>query len=493
MAIKKLNKNNLTPVKISLSSADGLYFLKMKDLSFECLYIIRFEDKDFKGLGLIGEVESYIYIGSKLIFNKIKTEGPTWAAKHTRVVEVTSQMEVLYTPKTGNVKVPKQRKEAIPSGPQNDKRVENKSNVHSLKKYENKQKAITRSNEVKKVLIIDDSKTIQKLLKKIIEPSKKLKVIGVADRPSVARQLIEREKPDLITLDIHMPEMNGVEFLKSYLCELNINIVMISSVSMNEGPLVMDALSNGASTYIQKPSVGEIDKIGPSILEELEEVSNNVYMKTAMTKTKTNHVVQSNFRFSQLDGLVAIGSSTGGTQALQTLFTSLPDEIPAIAIVQHIPAVFSKALADRLNLLCKFTVKEAENNEEVKKNTIYIAPGGQQFKIIKKAGKKIIEINDDDPVNRFKPSVDYLFHSLAKIGCQTGVILTGMGRDGAKGLLELKESGALTIAQDEETSVVFGMPKEAIALGAADKVCPLGKMGEEIILSYNRATKPKAA
>ena len=339
---------------------------------------------------------------------------------------------------------------------------------------------ILNKGKKRKVLIVDDSKSIQKLLTKIISSSDLLEIMGVADRPSVAREMIEKERPDLITLDIHMPEMTGIEFLKTYLKGKFIPTAMISSVSVSEGPTVMEALANGATTYIQKPSLDKLTEESVRIITKLESISGGVTQTISKESfVKTNH------KFNDLNGLIAIGSSTGGTQALESIFLCLPDKIPPIVVVQHIPAVFSKALADRLNGLCPFKVKEAENGEKLKENVVYIAQGGKQFKVNM---KRCVEITDDPPLNRFCPSVDYLFNSLPALGEKKliGVILTGMGKDGAKGLLKLKECGAKTIAQDEKTSVVFGMPKEAIKLGAADVVSPLEDVANNIVLSYNQ-------
>ncbi len=282
-----------------------------------------------------------------------------------------------------------------------------------------------------------------------------------------------------------MPEMTGVDFLKLHLKNLNIPVVIVSSVSMAEGPLVMDALANGAIDYIQKPVINQMHEIEAMIIEKLESISrsNKIVFQTSSKKKKTV--------FNNTEGLVVIGSSTGGTQALQEIFTNLPDEIPPILVVQHIPAVFSKALADRLNALCKFEIKEAVDHDLVKKNCIYIAPGGTQMRLIKRGNELRLNITDDPPVNRFKPSVDYLFDSVAQIAPNSliGVILTGMGKDGAKGLLALKKIGAITIAQDEASSIVFGMPKEAIAIGGASLVVPLPNIAETLVMEHSKQVK----
>jgi two-component system chemotaxis response regulator CheB len=233
----------------------------------------------------------------------------------------------------------------------------------------------------------------------------------MAERPSEVEALILKYKPDVITLDIHMPEMDGVTLLKQIAPKFNIPTVMISSISMAEGPMVLEALENGAVDYIQKPELSEIVKVTPLILEKvrmaaqanLSKPSHNKKSKPVQTKA-----------LCDLSSLIVLGSSTGGTEAIREIITALPDKIPPMLIVQHIPAVFSAAFAKRMNDLCPFEVKEAEDGDEVRANRILIAPGGKQMKFIYKNGKGTVEINDDEPVNRFKPSVDYLFSSVAK-------------------------------------------------------------------------------
>jgi two-component system chemotaxis response regulator CheB len=341
----------------------------------------------------------------------------------------------------------------------------------------------------KKVLIIDDSTALTKLLAHIINSSEHLEVMGICHRPSEADLFLKTNCPDIITLDIHMPEMNGVEYLKTKLRFLKIPVVMISSVSIAEGPLVLEALANGAWTYIQKPSINDLQESSLDINEKLEAIS---YQKSTDSIEMTQSMVKSG-EFFDTKGLIAIGSSTGGTIALQHILTSLPKSIPPIVIVQHIPAVFSKAFADRLNELCPFTIKEAIDQEKIKCDTVYIAPGGKQMQILSKADELYIQITDDEPVNRFKPSVDYLFHSISKCRLPNLVcaILTGMGKDGAQGLLNLKKLGAKTLAQDEASCVVFGMPKEAIAIGAADYIVPLNELANKLVITYNEKKSSK--
>lgn len=333
-----------------------------------------------------------------------------------------------------------------------------------------------------KVLIVDDSKTIRTILSKIFLSDPMFEVCAMAEKPSEVEALILKHKPDVITLDIHMPEMDGVTLLKTIIApKYHIPTVMISSISMAEGPMVLDALENGAVDYIQKPEMSEIASVTPFILEKVRTAAMANVNKTA--RREKSKPIQTK-EMCNLDSLIVLGSSTGGTEAIREILTALPNKIPPMLIVQHIPAVFSLAFAKRMNELCPFDVKEAEDGDEVRQNRVLIAPGGFQMKMVQKNGKVFVEINDDAPVNRFKPSVDYMFMTVAKnlYTHTVAVILTGMGKDGAKGMLELRNLGVRTIAQDEETSVVFGMPKEAIHIGGAEFVEPLGSIAERITL-----------
>ena len=246
----------------------------------------------------------------------------------------------------------------------------------------------------------------------------------------------------------------------------------------------------GAVDYIQKPSLKDIPIVTPQIREKIKTAAGaKVTVKSVAVKTSV--LTKSSKEEIDMDYLIAIGSSTGGTEALREILTSLPDEIPPGLIVQHIPAVYSKAFADRMNELCAFRVKEAEHGELIKKSCVYIAPGGKQMTIKRNKAELEIVIDDSPPVNRHKPSVDVLFDSVANLVLKkvTAAILTGMGADGAKGLLRLKQLGSHTLAQDEMTSVVYGMPKEAFKLGAVEKVSPLSEIALNLVSFC--AVKPK--
>lgn len=344
------------------------------------------------------------------------------------------------------------------------------------------------SREVK-VLIVDDSKAMRLVLRKMLETEKSIKVIGEADKPSEALKFLEGPiKPDVVTLDIQMPEMSGVELFKVIHARYAIPSVMVSSIGLNQGHEVMDALEAGAFDYFQKPEMSEVAQRGRALQEML-------LMAAGSQNQQKKHRDRSNVsglqKITRLSGaeLIAIGASTGGTEAIRRLFERLPAEIPPIVVVQHIPPFFSAAFAERLNRLFSFEVREAKDGDEVKSGVVLIAPGGLHMTIEKKDGHLFARVQDGATVNRFKPSVDVLFNSVAKVIGEkaTGIILTGMGEDGAKGLLEMKRKGARTIGQDEGSCVVYGMPRAAAELGAVAEVAPLDEIANLLSQARTRA------
>lgn len=332
-----------------------------------------------------------------------------------------------------------------------------------------------------KVLIVDDSKTIRDLLFKILQQDPNLEVVGQAEDPLKAELLLPTAKPDVITLDIHMPRMTGVQWLKTLIPQYKLPVVMITSLELKDGNEVFEALELGAVDYIQKPSLQDLSAVSPIIREKVV----NASTAKVRPKEKTKKFIPSSISNQSFDPhlVIALGASTGGTEALREVLTGLPKNIPPIVIVQHIPPVFSRAFADRMNSLCPFDVKEAESGDAVHSNRVLIAPGGKQMKLIRKPSGLFVEVNDDDPMTRHKPSVDYLFHSVAEIiGKKAiGAILTGMGSDGAKGLLHMKERGAQTFSQDEDTCVVYGMPKAAWETGASQSQVRLEEFASKIV------------
>ncbi len=342
----------------------------------------------------------------------------------------------------------------------------------------------------KKVLIVDDSKTIRQLLIKILSEDPQLEIVAETDKPLDVERLIEKHRPDVITLDIHMPDMDGVTLLKKIQPKYKIPTVMISSISKEEGGQVLDALESGAIDYIQKPSMNDLREVAGQIRERIK-VAASAKIRTKKTVTRRSGVSP----LVDKQALIVLGSSTGGTEAIREILQALPSEIPPMLIVQHIPPVFSAAFAARLNELCPFEVKEAAHGDEIKPNRVLIAPGGKQMAVKALKDKFVVVINDDPPMNRHKPSVDYMFQSVAETGMKkvVGVILTGMGADGAREMKKLRDMGIKTIAQDKDSCVVFGMPREAIQLGGVDFILPLDQIASKMMDLCSQFAKVKKA
>ena len=324
------------------------------------------------------------------------------------------------------------------------------------------------------IMIVDDSAPIRKILRRMLEVNPEFEIIHEARDAFHAQKLMRDKMPDVITMDINMPGMDGVSFLGQYMKKTPVPTIMVSSLGQPESGPIFDALELGAFDYVQKPQFSEIESMTPDLHEKVKAafLSGKKLRKKDIVSGKVDITLSSSLLSTWI---VAIGASTGGTEAIRDILIRLPRDIPPIVIVQHIPPIFSKAFADRMNQLCSFEVKEACNGDEPRAGLALIAPGGKQMKLEQKGEKVRISITDDPPVNRFKPSVDYLFNSVSRIAGRklVGILLTGMGNDGANGLLEIRKRGVLTIAQNEESSVVFGMPKAAIELNAASKVASL--------------------
>lgn len=332
-----------------------------------------------------------------------------------------------------------------------------------------------------KVLIVDDSAMVRSILQKELSKDPDIEVIGTAPDPYVARDKIVQLKPDVITLDIEMPRMDGITFLKKLMQYYPLPVIIVSSLTPKGGELAMEALEAGAVEVLCKPgaaytvgdmSVELIDKIKASArvrVQKKEITSPTMYKKLSLTKT-TNKVV-------------VIGASTGGTEALANILKVLPPNSPGIAIVQHMPEHFTRSFADRLNELCDIEVKEASNGDSVIPGRALIAPGNYHMLLKRSGAQYYVEVKSGPLVSRHRPSVDVLFKSASQYGGKNvvGVIMTGMGKDGAEGMKLMHEQGAKTIAQDESTCIVFGMPKEAIALNAVDYVLPLDKIPQKIL------------
>jgi two-component system chemotaxis response regulator CheB len=335
-----------------------------------------------------------------------------------------------------------------------------------------------------RVGIVDDSKPIRMLLQKMLAEAPGFEVVWEVGLPSQALREMQRLRPDVITLDLHMPEMNGVQLLESYMETMPIPTVVISSLSKDESPLVFAALENGAVDYVQKPSASDWGAATDLIVDKVRAAAQAKIQRKRAPAPQPRRLGS---RPAASGLIVAIGGSTGGTEALREILTQLPAEIPPVVIVQHIPAVFSLALANRLNELCPFAVKEAEDGDELLPGRVLIAPGGRHLEVRRHGSALRAALLDSEPVNRHRPSVDVLFDSVAAVcgSAAIGVILTGMGADGARGMLAMREAGARTFAQDEESCVVFGMPKEAIRLGGVDKIVGLSEIPEALMRAWH--------
>lgn len=342
----------------------------------------------------------------------------------------------------------------------------------------------------KRVMIVDDSGTMRKVLRQIFESDPALEVVAETGRPSEAENLVAKHEPDVVTLDIHMPEMDGITLLKKLHAKFPIPYVMISSVSQEEGVEVLKALEHGAVDYIEKPSFDQIDAVSGEILEKIKAASEAKIVRSLPTK---KGVISPDTKMN-VEIPILIGSSTGGTEALRELLIRLPKQIPPILIVQHIPAVFSLALATRLNEMCPFEVREAQQGDTVKPGLVLIAPGGQHMTVRGSGRASSVVIQDGPAGYRHKPAVDVLFDSAVNVygaNCKA-IILTGMGDDGAKGMLKLKKLGVETVAQDEKTCVVYGMPRCAVELGAVDHILPLDEIPNWLVKTLSGRKKSAA-
>ena len=342
-----------------------------------------------------------------------------------------------------------------------------------------------------RVLVVDDSRLVREILVDIIDSHSDMRVIGVAEDPYQARALIDELKPDVLTLDVEMPHMSGLQFLEKLMRARPMPVVMISAHTQDGSAITLQALELGAVDFVPKPRLN--DRLGKDYRDTVAEKIRAACIARVQARPSTAYApairapakVARGTLNDRCDSIVAVGASTGGTEALRTLLTQLPADAPAVLVAQHMPEYFTRLFAERLNGLCQIPVQEAVNNQPVRGGHAYIAPGGQHLRVHRggEPGHFVLRLSADDPVNLHRPSVDVLFDSVASaLGNRAvGVILTGMGRDGAAGLLRLKRAGAYTLAQDEATSVVFGMPREAIALGAVDEVAPIHSMADRVL------------
>jgi len=350
-----------------------------------------------------------------------------------------------------------------------------------------------------KVLIVDDSALVRQTLISILQTDPAIEVVGVAADPYIAVEKIKQCVPDVITLDIEMPRMDGLTFLKKLMAQQPIPVVVISTLTEKGTDSALLALQYGAVEILAKPKVNTKALLEQSTIElcdkvkaaaqaqvkkktfnfgnDINEVSPKLSADAIISKAERSSLVQTT------ETVIAIGASTGGTEAIKTFLMGFPSDCPGIVIVQHMPEMFTSQFARRLNDLCNITVKEAKTGDKVIRGQALLAPGGKHLLLKRSGAVYHVEVVEGPLVNRHRPSVDVLFRSVARYAGKNvvGVILTGMGDDGAKGMLEMKEAGAYTIAQDEASCVVYGMPKEAVKLGGVDKIMSLVEISKYIM------------
>lgn len=337
-----------------------------------------------------------------------------------------------------------------------------------------------------KVLVVDDSAIVRKIFTEELSGERGIEVVGSAPDPYIARDKIVRLKPDVVTLDIEMPRMDGITFLKKLMKYYPLPVIIVSSLTPKGGKLALEAIENGAVEVLPKPggpySVGDMrhqlaDKIRAAARAR-------VTRRNSSSVVEHSHVKEFNCSLNETTNkVIAIGASTGGTEALKKVLSQFPPTIPGIAVVQHMPPTFTTTFAERLNGLCAIEVKEASDGDTVRPGLALIAPGNYHMLLRRSGARYYVSVRDGPLVLSQRPAVDVLFKSTARYAGPNavGVILTGMGSDGARGMVEMREAGARTIGQDEQSCIVYGMPKEAAKMGAVEKEVPLDRIAQEVI------------
>lgn len=345
-----------------------------------------------------------------------------------------------------------------------------------------------------RVLIVDDSALVRQMLSEILGSDPGIEVVDTAQDPIIAREKIKKHNPDVLTLDVEMPRMDGITFLSNLMRLRPMPVVMISSLTEKGGDLTLQALELGAVDFVSKPKVDVqhgLEEYAEEIREKVKvaakaHVRQIADMRAPSPKLTADAVLASSGakrHFKTTDRIIAIGASTGGTEAIKEVLLRMTPDAPGIVITQHIPEAFSAPFAKRMNKAAAMTVYEAQDGQQILPGHVYIAPGSRHLLVERDGARYVCRLSDGPPVSRHKPSVDVLFRSVAlNVGPNAvGVILTGMGDDGAEGMREMKQAGAQTIAQDERTSVVWGMPGEAVARGVVDSVLPLERIPAKIM------------
>ncbi len=347
-----------------------------------------------------------------------------------------------------------------------------------------------------KVVVVDDSALVRSLLTEIINRQTDMQCVGAAADPLVAREMIRETNPDVITLDVEMPRMDGLEFLSRLMRLRPMPVVMVSTLTEQGADITLHALEMGAVDYVAKPRIGitsGLNELAQDIVEKIR-VAAGAHVRrlpnaapaapAASSGSPTPEAPRAPLpRLATTEKIICIGASTGGTEAIREVLVPLPADAPAIVITQHMPPGFTSSFAARLNSLCRISVAEARHGERILPGHAYIAPGGRQFRIDRSGSNYVAVVEDTEPVNRHKPSVEVLFKSCARVlgPNAIGIMLTGMGADGAQAMREMKDAGSYNYVQDEASCVVFGMPRMAIQAGAAHEVLPLKQIAPAML------------
>jgi two-component system chemotaxis response regulator CheB len=345
-----------------------------------------------------------------------------------------------------------------------------------------------------RVVVVDDSALVRSILSEIVNRQSDMECVGAANDPLIAREMIRELNPDVITLDIEMPKMDGIDFLRRLMKLRPMPVVMVSTLTERGAEVTMRALELGAVDFVAKPRIGLaeglkelsdqiVDKLRVAATAKIHRVVNNQPSTVSASSSISEDRKTPSFSRVSTEKLICIGASTGGTEAIKALLVDFPADAPGVVITQHMPPGFTSSFAARLNSLCKITVQEAINGERILPGHAYIAPGGKQFSVSRSGANYVCVVEDGELVNRHRPSVEVLFQSVARVVGRNafGVMLTGMGNDGAKAMKEMRDAGSYNYVQDEASCIVFGMPREAILHGAADEVLSLMDIGAALM------------
>lgn len=334
-----------------------------------------------------------------------------------------------------------------------------------------------------KVLCVDDSALIRNIMTKIVNQQPDMEMVATALDPLIARDLIKLYNPDVLTLDVEMPRMDGLDFLERLMRLRPMPVIMVSSLTSKGSDITLSALESGAVDFVTKPQMGLQEGMMQysELIAEKIRTAAKAHVRRREVHSESQKII--NMPLVGSEKIIAIGASTGGTEAIRHVLMPMPASCPGIVIAQHMPPGFTRSFAERMDLICQIAVKEGSDGERVLPGHAYIAPGGRHMELYRSGANYHLKLSDLPPVNRHRPSVDMLLQSVAKAAGKNavGVILTGMGHDGAKGLLELRQTGAFTLAQSEKTCVVYGMPREAVALNAVSEIVDLNRITQKIL------------